>query len=89
MAITQIGPSEMARLRTLIYDGMQTQAEIESLKQSIKDTIDCVSEELNIPTALLKKAIQVAHKGSFKDVSQETMDLETILKAAGQLQTTP
>jgi hypothetical protein len=78
------GPSEIQRLKDIIYDGVRTMEEIESLKLGISDTITAVSEELQIPAKLLKKAISVSHKGNFNDCETELAELARILDAVGR-----
>jgi len=82
--LNQLGPSEIDRLKALILDGIQTTEEIKSLKEGLNDTISCISEELEIPIRLLKKAISVGHKGNYDECSQELEDLEKILSAVGR-----
>jgi len=51
---------------------------------SLKDAAKAIAEELQIPAGLLKKAINVAHKGNYADVESELADLEKILIAVGR-----
>jgi hypothetical protein len=78
------GPAEVKRLKDLIYDGVKTKEEIQSLTEGMADTVKAIAEELQIPAGLLKKAINVAHKGNFNDVEGELKDLEQILTAVGR-----
>lgn len=78
------GPAEIQRLKDLIDDGIKTTEEIESLREGMADTIRAISEELELPAKLLKKAISVAHKGSYSEEEEAVQDLEKILKAVGK-----
>jgi hypothetical protein len=78
------GPAEIKRLKDLIYDGVKTKEEITSLTEGMNDTVKAIAEELQIPAGLLKKAINVAHKGNYADVESELADLEKILVAVGR-----
>ena len=81
-SITQpLGPAEVQRLKDIIFEGVSTKTEIESLQEGMSDMIKSVSEELNIPAKLLKKAITLAHKGTYKDAEDELADLDKILTA--------
>lgn len=78
------GPAEIKRLKDLIYDGVKTKEEIQSLTEGMADTVKAIAEELQIPAGLLKKAISVAHRGNYADVEGELADLEKILVAVGR-----
>ena len=78
------GPSEVTRLKDLVYDGVKTLEEVESLRDGLNDTVKAISEELNIPAKLLKKVITVAHKGNYSDYEAELSELEKILIAVGK-----
>lgn len=78
------GPAEIKRLKDLIYDGVKTKEEIQSLTEGMADTIKAISAELDIPAHLLKKAISLAHKGNYSEAESELKDLEQILTAVGR-----
>jgi hypothetical protein len=50
----------------------------------LKETVKAVSEELNVKTALINKAIKVAHKGDWHKVADEFEDLETLVVTVGK-----
>ena len=50
----------------------------------MSDTIKAISEELDIPSGLLKKAITTAHKSNYAELESELADLERILSATGR-----
>lgn len=72
------------KLTQLINEGMQVLHEIDTLQGGLNDTIKAVAEEMNIKSAVLKKAIKVAHKAEFGKVSKEQELLETILQTVGK-----
>jgi phage host-nuclease inhibitor protein Gam len=72
------------KLNQLINEGMQVLHEVDTLQSGLNDTIKAVAEELNIKTAVLKKAIKVAHKAEFGKTQKEQELLETILTAVGK-----
>lgn len=79
-----LGPAEITRLKDLIYDGVKTKEEIESLTEGMNDTVKAIAEELQIPAKLLKRAITVAHKGNYAEHEEELKDLEQILEKVGR-----
>ena len=78
------GPAEIQRLKDLISDGVKTLEEVDSLREGFNDTVKAISEELDIPAKLLKKAIVTAQKGNFSEHEAELSELEKILKATGR-----
>lgn len=84
MPLNPLGPSECQRLKDLIFDGVRVCQEVDDLKAGLKDTVEAISSELQIPASLLKKAISIAHKGDYNKHEEELKELEQILTAAGQ-----
>lgn len=80
---------ERAKLQQLIREGSTVMQEVEDLQGSLTDTIKSVAEELQIKSSLLKKAISVAHKGSFGQQADDHSMLENILHAVGRLDDNP
>ena len=81
---SSLGPSEVTRLKDLVFDGVKSLEEIESLREGMNDTIKAISEELNLPAKLLKRVITTAHKGNFAELEEELGDLDKLLKATGK-----
>jgi hypothetical protein len=72
------------KLTQIINEGMQVMHEIDTLQGGLTDTIKAIAEELEIKTAVLKKAIRVAHKAEFGKTKQDQELLETILETVGK-----
>jgi len=72
------------KLTQIINEGMQVMHEIDTLQGGLTDTIKAVAEELEIKSAVLKKAIRVAHKAEFGKTKQDQELLETILETVGK-----
>lgn len=68
----------------LINEGMQTTHEIETLKQGLNDTVKAIAEDLQVKPAVLKKAINLAHRAAFGQQKQDHEMLETIMETAGK-----
>lgn len=75
---------EVARLRKLIDEGCQVQGEIDTLKEGLRDTIKNTSADMDIPVAVINKAIRTAHKCGFTDERNKFETLESILEAVGR-----
>lgn len=72
------------KLSQVITEGMQVLHEVETLNEGLNETIKAVAEEMNIKTAVLKKAIKIAHKAEFGQVQRDQELLETILTTVGR-----
>jgi hypothetical protein len=81
---TSFSGDQKIKLTTLINEGMQVMHEIDTLNEGLNDTIKAVAEELNVKSAVLKKAIRVAHKAEFGKTQKEQELLETILTTVGK-----
>lgn len=76
--------SELNKLKELVSEGVQVLEETETLKDSLKDTVTAVAEELNVKPAVLNKAIRIAYKADFAKKQEEFDELEEILRATGR-----
>lgn len=72
------------KLIMVINEGMKVLHEIDTLTEGLNDTIKAVSEELNIKSSILKKAVKIAHKAEFGQTQRDYSVLETILETAGK-----
>lgn len=89
MTIGTISPADKARLQHLVTDGIQAMTDIAAIKESLKETIESIAEELEIKKNVLNKAIKVAYKNSLnkdeiKDSREVLDEVEEILHAANK-----
>lgn len=84
MGTKVFNPEEKAKLINLIKEGSQVYQEMDDLKNSLKDTIDHIAEEMEIKPSLLTKAIKIAYKESFQQERDSFEDLENILITVGK-----
>lgn len=85
MSNRMYGPEEKAKLERLINEGSTVLREIEDLKEGLKETVKAVAEELDIKPSIINKAINIAHKDSWKNHESEWNDIEMILGVTGRL----
>jgi transposase-like protein len=78
---------EKSKLTNLLREGSTTLQEVEDLNGGLNDTVKAIAEEMQIKPSILKKAIAVAHKGNYRDQSDDFETLEQILSAANKLDT--
>lgn len=75
---------EKAKLSRLIGEGIVIHEEIKSLKDGLNETVKALSEEMGIKPTVLKKAISIAQKSTFTDVSNDHELLTNILETVGR-----
>jgi transposase-like protein len=73
------GPEEKAKLEKLINEGGTVLREIDDLKESLKDTVKSIAEELDVKPAIINKAIKIAYKGNWVDHNEDWQEVEAIL----------
>lgn len=77
------GPDEKAKLERLVREGVTVLQEVEDLQGGLKETIKAVSEELNVKTSLINKAIKIAKNRDWNNVADAHEDLETLIATLG------
>ena len=83
MSIT-FNQDDIAKLKTLIQEGIQVSQEVETLNEGLKDTVKHIAEEMGIKPAIINKAIKVAYKVKLHEVRDDFDQLETILESIGR-----
>jgi hypothetical protein len=76
-------PEQIAKLKSVINDGVQIKREVEDLNGGLKDTVSAIAEELEIKPAVLNKAITKAFKGDFERDQTDLEAVEEILNVTG------
>ena len=84
MSSRTYGPEEKAKLMQVINDGVQVKSEVESLNEGLRDTVKAVAEEIDVKPGLINKAISIAHKANWGEVSSDFDDLESIITITGR-----
>jgi hypothetical protein len=84
MSSKVFGPEEKAKLMQVINDGVQVKSEVESLNEGLRDTVKAVAEEIDVKPGLINKAISIAHKANWGEVSSDFDDLESIITITGR-----
>lgn len=85
MSLPTLNEPEIKKLKHLIDEGARINQQIDDLRESLKDTVKAVSEDLDIKPAVLNKAIKAYHKNSIGDVRAENEEFEEILILAGKI----
>ena len=85
MAVKNFNDSEKQKLIQIISQGSQVLGEVDDLRSGLRDTVKSVAEELELKPALINKAISIAHKGNYQNLSDDMDTLDSILTAAGKI----
>ena len=73
------GQEEKAKLEKLINEGGTVMREIDDLRESLKETVKAVAEELQVKPAIINKAIKIAYKGDWNNHNDDWQEVEAIL----------
>ena len=84
MPLRTFNPSEIAKLKQLMNEGIQVTGEVEALREGLKDTVKAISEEMDMKPATLNKAIGIAYKNEFAQVQDSFSAVEEVLQAVGR-----
>ena len=85
MAVKNFNDSEKQKLIQIISQGSQVLGEVDDLRSGLRDTVKSIAEELELNTALINKAISIAHKVNYQNISDDMDTLDSILTAAGKI----
>ena len=85
MAVKNFNDGEKQKLIQIISQGSQVLGEVDDLRTGLRDTVKSLAEELELKPALINKAISIAHKGNYQDISDNMDTLDSILTAAGKI----
>ncbi len=80
----QFNAEATLKIKQILNEGIATLQEIETLNESLNDTVKHIAEELEIKPSVLKKAIRVAYKQSLQSTNEENQELNEILEIAGK-----
>ena len=84
MPLRTFNPTEIAKLKQLMNEGIQVTGEVEALREGLKDTVKAISEEMDMKPATLNKAIRIAYKNEFAQVQDSFSAVEEVLQAVGR-----
>ena len=85
MAVKNFNDGEKQKLIQIISQGSQVLGEVDDLRSGLRDTVKSIAEELELKPALINKAISIAHKGNYQNLSDDMDMLDSILTAAGKI----
>ena len=85
MAVKNFNDGEKQKLIQIISQGSQVLGEVDDLRSGLRDTVKSLAEELELKPAMINKAISIAHKGNYQNLSDDMDTLDSILTAAGKI----
>jgi hypothetical protein len=84
MSVESLSSEDNAKLRYALEHGIKTTAEINALREGLRDVVKNVSKELQVPPRALRKAIRAAAKENFDEEKEEVENVEMILRLVGR-----
>lgn len=78
-------PEETARITNLLDEGKRVLSDIDVLKEGLKDTVNSIAEEYEIPKRALNKAIRAYYKDSIQTDKEAVSEVEEILTITGRV----
>ena len=85
MAVKNFNDSEKQKLIQIISQGSQVLGEVDDLRSFIDNRRKYPEDELELKPGLINKAISIAHKGNYQNLSDDMDTLDSILTAAGKI----
>lgn len=84
MTMPTLSTDEKEKLKRLTDEGCRVLAEIAALREGLKETVNAIAEELDIPKKTLNKAIRTAYKSDFHNQKEEFDELDELLEVIGR-----
>jgi hypothetical protein len=75
---------EKAMLVHVIEQGVNTLQEIAEMRESLKEDVAALADNLDVKAAIVNKAIRVAYKRNMSEMKTSLSDVEDLLDAAGR-----
>ena len=89
MSLTTLTAEETAQIKQTVAAGEQVLSEIDDLKESMKEYVKNLAEELDVKPAVINKAIRLAYKqrkeNAIQTAQEELSEVEVLLHAAGKI----
>ena len=75
---------EKAMLKHVLEEGINTLQHIQEMRDSLKEDVKAVAENLDVKPAVINKAIRAAYKRNLSEMQNSLTDVEELLIAAGK-----
>ena len=75
---------EKLKLVQVVDEGVKVLQEVQDLKESLKDTVGAVAEELDIKASVINKAIRIAYKKNLGEQKNNLSEVEDLLASIGR-----
>jgi TRAP-type mannitol/chloroaromatic compound transport system substrate-binding protein len=87
--VTDFGTLDEEQIK-ILKAGLQNMSDvltmIDASRETLKEIVNSVHEEINVPKSLIKKMAKVYHKGTFAKVTAENSEFESIYEVLIQEQ---
>ena len=69
------------RIRNAMEEISNSYTRVESERDFVKDAINALSEEVDVPKNILRKMARIYHKQNMQDVVAEVEDIEALMES--------
>ena len=80
----ELTQEEATKLKGVVSHGIAVHEQIAVLKDGLKESVDEISEELDLKPAILNRAIRTAYRAELTAKKREMDDMEYILELVGR-----
>lgn len=81
---TNLSHEGIQKLKRVIDEGVNQAQHIKDMRESFRDTVKAVAEELNLKPKEINRAIRAAHNASLEADKEELENVEEILAMSGR-----
>lgn len=74
-------PADLKKIKAAVVEISDAMTRIDSEKEFIKDVVDNLSEEYNLPKKYVNKLARTYHKNTFEQETAQMDDFETLYTA--------
>lgn len=85
MSLAGLNSNDREKLKKVIDEGIKIMQETKDLRESLRDTVKAIAEDLGVEPKHINKAIRVAFKSSINSEKEDIDNIETILQITGNL----
>ncbi len=82
--MTNLTPEQRRELDAIIKDGCIQLEKIKALREGLNETIKAFAEKIDVKPKHVRKAVTIAHKDNYHEVSDDNDIVETLLHNTGR-----
>ena len=79
-----LSAEEKAMIKHVLEEGVNVLQQIQELKESLKEDVKALSEQIEVKPSVINRAIKVAHKRNLPEMQNSMTEVEEVLVAGGK-----